>query len=187
MFSILPRQTPPCPLGRTHAWLNITDSYLGIVASLPVFPQPSPSLSLTHYSSLFSPLSGEAGSKNSSELNSHNNMRLSGDRRTVLDSTEAATAASPDCWLPESAVTEAATMWICLCVFSWSRSFCPPPLLSFPCSIHFTYREPEPRNQSLQVKASQNLIVLCKESDFGRFCHGKLGCRFNFWPLVTLG
>lgn len=72
--------TQPCPLGCTLAWLNITNSYLGIIASVPVFPQPSPSLSIP----LFSPLSAKAGSKNSGELNSHNNMRLSGDRRSTV-------------------------------------------------------------------------------------------------------
>lgn len=65
----------------SQAWLNITNSYLGIIATLPVFPQPSPCLS-----TLLSPLSSalvsqpKQGSKNSGELNSHNNMRLSGDR-----------------------------------------------------------------------------------------------------------
>lgn len=185
MFSILSRQTPPCPLGRTHAWLNITDSYLGIVASLPVFPQPSPSLSLTLYSSLFSPLSAKAGSKNSSELNSHNNMRLSGDRRTVLDSTEAATAASPDCWLPESAVIEAATKWICLCVFSWSRSFLSLSSLVFPL-FHPLYiqrtraKKPEPASESLT--ASDRSLSL-QTIRFWLFFHDK---HFNFWALVTL-
>lgn len=63
-----------------QAWLNITNSYLGIIATLPVFPQPSPCLS-TPLSPLSSALVSQPkrGSKNSGELNSHNNMRLSGD------------------------------------------------------------------------------------------------------------
>lgn len=67
--------------GRMWVWLNIIDSYLGIFVSLPVFPQPSPFLSIPPLPSL---LSTKAGSKNSSELNSHNNMRLSGDRRSTV-------------------------------------------------------------------------------------------------------
>lgn len=48
-----------------------------------------PTLTLSFYYSLFSSLlsstlSAQAGSKNSSELNSHNNMRLSGDRRSTV-------------------------------------------------------------------------------------------------------
>lgn len=63
------------------AWLNITNSYLGIIATLPVLPQPSPCRS-TPLSPLSSALVSrpKRGSKNSGELNSHNNMRLSGDR-----------------------------------------------------------------------------------------------------------
>lgn len=65
----------------SRAWLNISNSYLGIIATLPVLPQPSPCLS-TPLSPLPSPLVSrpKRGSKNSGELNSHNNMRLSGDR-----------------------------------------------------------------------------------------------------------
>lgn len=44
------------------------------------FPVPLPLCS----SLLSSPLPAKAGSKNSSELNSHNNMRLSGDRRSTV-------------------------------------------------------------------------------------------------------
>lgn len=64
-----------------QAWLNITNAYLGIIATLPVFPQPSPCLS-TPLSPLSSALASrqKRGSKNSSGLNSHNNMRPSGDR-----------------------------------------------------------------------------------------------------------
>lgn len=64
-----------------QAWLNITDSYLGIIATVPVFPQPSPCLRNSSVSSFpCSRLDRSEGSKNSGELNSHNNMRLSGDR-----------------------------------------------------------------------------------------------------------
>lgn len=62
----------------SQAGLNISDSYLGIIATLPVFPQPSPCLSTPLSSALVS--RPKRGSKNSGELNSHNNMRLSGDR-----------------------------------------------------------------------------------------------------------
>lgn len=82
----------------SQAWLNITNSYLGIIATLPVFPQPS-----SWFSTPLSPLSPALvyrpkwGSKNSGELNSHNNMRLSGDRGSnvcVPDSMRAATGDS---------------------------------------------------------------------------------------------
>lgn len=100
----------------------MTDSYLGIIASLPVFPQPSP---LPLYSSLASPLQVKPGSKNSGELNSHNNMRLSGDRRNTVCAGQyrGGNSTEPGLLTARKCCDKRLTVGICLCVVSESSSF----------------------------------------------------------------
>lgn len=99
----------------SQAWLNITNSYLGIIATLPVFPQPSPCLS-TPLSPLSSALVSrpKQGSKNSGELNSHNNMRLSGDQ----GSNVCAGQHEGSDWQLQKGTAMRMTVGICSCVRS---------------------------------------------------------------------
>lgn len=99
----------------------------------------SPALSPL-YSSLASPLQVKPGSKNSSELNSHNNMRLSGDRRNTVcagqyrggNSTESGPLTA------RKRCDKRVTVGTCSSVVSESRSFFFPLSLIHQLSLSFS-------------------------------------------------
>lgn len=110
-------------------------------ASASLFPALSLSIPL---SSLLSSLS-QRGSKNSGELNSHNNMRLSGDRRSTVWAGQyrGSNSSEPGLLTARASCDKRVTVGICLSVVSNSHSFCssllfvPFPLLAiFPTSIY---------------------------------------------------
>lgn len=79
----------------------------------------SPALSLSLFLSLLSsPLSAKAGSKNSGELNSHNNMRLSGDRRSTVCAGQyrGSNSSEPGLLTATKHCDKRVTVGICLCV-----------------------------------------------------------------------
>lgn len=84
----------------------------------------SPALSLSLFLSLLfspllsSPLSAKAGSKNSGELNSHNNMRLSGDRRSTVCAGQGRGSSEPGPLTARKHCDKRVTVGICLCVVS---------------------------------------------------------------------
>ena len=105
---------------------------------------PALSLSIPLFSPLLSSLS-QRGSKNSGELNSHNNMRLSGDRRSTVWAGQyrGSNSSEPGLLTDRASCDKRVTVGICLSVVSNSHSFCssllfvPFPLLAiFPSSIN---------------------------------------------------
>lgn len=94
----------------------------------------SPALSLSLYSfRLSSPLPAKAGSKNSGELNSHNNMRLSGDRRNTVCAGQyrGSTSSEPGLLTVRKHCDKREWQWGFVCVLS------PNPTLFVPLSLVF--------------------------------------------------
>lgn len=82
----------------------------------------SPALALSPSIPLSSPLLSQpkAGSKNSGELNSHNNMRLSGDHRSTVCAGQyrGSTSSEPGLLTARKQCDKRVTVGICLCVVS---------------------------------------------------------------------
>lgn len=127
-------------------------------ASASLFPALSLSIPL---SSLLSSLS-QRGSKNSGELNSHNNMRLSGDRRSTVWAGQyrGSNSSEPGLLTARASCDKRVTVGICLSVVSNSHSFCssllfvPFPLLAiFPTSIYLKKKKTHAEMCSWQKKS----------------------------------